>query len=126
MELSAILNSTLQFSEVLRRTVEAATRLMECEVGSLLLLNEDCDELVFEVALGERGGEVREVRLKVGEGIAGWVAKTGKPAVVNNVKREARCPLSPPGRRPYAFHNAEHDLRTRQEPESDHRGPSGN
>lgn len=90
MELSAILNSTLQFSEVLRRTVEAATRLMECEVGSLLLLNEDGDELVFEVALGERGREVKDVRLKVGEGIAGWVVKTGKPAVVNSVERDAR------------------------------------
>ncbi len=90
MELSAILNSTLQISEVLRLAVEAATRLMECEVGSLLLLNEECDELVFEVALGERGREVKEVRLKVGEGIAGWVAKTGKPTVVSDVRRDPR------------------------------------
>jgi len=90
MELSAVLNSTLQFSEVLRRTVEAATRLMECEVGSLLLLNEACDELVFEVALGERGREVKAIRLKVGEGIAGWVAKTGRPAIVNDVGRDPR------------------------------------
>jgi HD-GYP domain-containing protein (c-di-GMP phosphodiesterase class II) len=90
MELSAILNSTLQISEVLRRAVEAATRLMECEVGSLLLLNEECDELVFEVALGERGREVKEVRLKVGEGIAGWVAETGRPSVVSDVRRDPR------------------------------------
>ncbi len=90
MEVSTILNSTLQFSEVLRRTVEGATRLMECEVGSLLLLNEERNELVFEVALGERGREVKEVRLKVGEGIAGWVAKTGKPTIVNDVGRDRR------------------------------------
>lgn len=90
MELSAILNSTLQISEVLRLAVEAATRLMECEVGSLLLLNEQCDELVFEVALGERGREVKEVRLKVGEGIAGWVAKTGKPTLVGDVSGDPR------------------------------------
>lgn len=90
MELSAILNSTLQISEVLRRAVEAATRLMECEVGSLLLLNEKCDELVFEVALGERGREVKEVRLKVGEGVAGWVARTGQSTVVSDVRRDPR------------------------------------
>jgi len=90
MELSAILNSTLQISEVLRRAVEAATRLMECEVGSLLLLNEACDELVFEVALGERGREVKEVRLKVGEGVAGWVARTGQSTVVSDVRRDPR------------------------------------
>lgn len=90
MELSAILNSTLQISEVLRLAVEAATRLMECEVGSLLLLNEECDELIFEVALGDRGREVKEVRLKVGEGIAGWVAKTGKATIVSDVRRDPR------------------------------------
>ncbi|MEE8151852.1 MAG: HD domain-containing phosphohydrolase [candidate division NC10 bacterium] len=90
MELSAILNSTLQISEVLRLAVEAATRLMECEVGSLLLLNEEGDELVFDVALGERGREVKEVRLKVGEGIAGWVAKTGKSTIVSDVGRDPR------------------------------------
>ncbi|MFQ5658160.1 MAG: HD domain-containing phosphohydrolase [Candidatus Methylomirabilales bacterium] len=90
MELSTVLNSTLQITEVLRRAVEAATRLMECEVGSLLLLNEESDELVFEVALGERGRELKEIRLKVGEGIAGWVAKTGEPALVNDVGGDSR------------------------------------
>lgn len=90
MELSAILNSTLQISEVLRLAVEAATRLMECEVGSLLLLNEECDELVFEVALGELGSEVKKVRLKVGEGIAGWVAKTGRATIVTDVRHDPR------------------------------------
>ncbi len=90
IELSTILNSTLQISEVLRRAVEAATRLMECEVGSLLLLNDENDELVFEVALGERGKELKEIRLRVGEGIAGWVAKTGEPALVNDVQSDPR------------------------------------
>jgi len=90
MELSAILNSTLQISEVLRRAVQSATHLMECEVGSLLFLSEKGDELVFEVALGERGREVKEVRLKVGEGIAGWVAKTGQAAIVSDVRRDPR------------------------------------
>lgn len=90
MELSTILNSTLQITEVLRRAVEAATHLMECEVGSLLLLNQESDELVFEVALGERGKELKEIRLKVGEGIAGWVAKTGESALVNEVGDDRR------------------------------------
>jgi len=115
MELSAILNSTLQFSEVLRRTVEAATRLMECEVGSLLLLNEDGDEL-------GGGGEGCPAQSRRGNRRVG--CQNGKTS--RRKQCGARCPLSPPGRRPYAFHNAEHDLRTRQEPESDHRGPSGN
>ncbi len=90
MDLSAILNSTLQTQEVLRRAMEAATRLMGCEVGSLLLVDEERDELVFEVALGERGGVVKEIRLKIDEGIAGWVAQTGKPAIANDVRQDPR------------------------------------
>ncbi|MBI3989670.1 MAG: GAF domain-containing protein [candidate division NC10 bacterium] len=90
MELSAILNSTLETKEVLRRAMEAIVRLMECEVGSLLLVDEEAQELVFEVALGEKGEQVKEIRLKVGEGIAGWVAKEGQPLVVNDVARDAR------------------------------------
>lgn len=90
MELSTILNSTLQRQEVLRRAMEAATRLMECEVGSLLLVDEERNELVFEVALGERGEVVKEIRLKIGEGIAGWVAQSGEPAIVNDVRQDPR------------------------------------
>ena len=63
---------------------------MECDVASLLLLNEACDELVFRVALGEQGREVKAIRLKVGQGIARWVAKTEKPAIVNDVGRDPR------------------------------------
>ena len=90
MELSTILNSTLQTQEVLRRAMEAVTRLMMCEVGSLLLLDEERNELVFEVALGERGGVVKEIHLKFGEGVAGWVAQTGRPAIVNDVRHDPR------------------------------------
>jgi len=90
MELSAILNSTLETREVLRRAMEAIVRLMECEVGSLLLLDEETQELVFEVALGERGEKVKEIRLKIGEGIAGWVAREGKPLVLNDVRQDPR------------------------------------
>ena len=90
MELSAILNSTLQQKEVLQRAMEAATRLTGTEVGSLLLLDEETQELVFEVALGEKGERVREIRLKLGEGIAGWVAQTGEPLLVSDVRQDPR------------------------------------
>jgi len=90
MELSTILNSTLERREVLKRAMEAATRLMGCEVGSLLLVDEETQELVFEVALGEKGDQVREIRLKMGEGIAGWVAQKGETALVPDVTQDPR------------------------------------
>ena len=90
MELSTILNSTLQQKQVLQRAMEAATRLMGTEVGSLLVLDQETQELVFEVALGEKGKKVKEIRLKLGEGIAGWVAQTGEPLLVPDVRKDPR------------------------------------
>lgn len=87
---SAILNSTLDPREVQRRAMEAATELMKAETGSLLLVDEEKNELYFEVALGEKGAQVKEIRLKVGEGIAGWVAEHGEPLIVDDVQSDPR------------------------------------
>ncbi len=90
MALSTILNSTLEQKEVRKRAIEAATRLTESEVGSLLLVDEEKNELFFEVALGEKGEKVKEIRLKMGEGIAGWVAKTGETVIIDDVQNDPR------------------------------------
>ncbi|MGH7164567.1 MAG: HD domain-containing phosphohydrolase, partial [Nitrospiraceae bacterium] len=71
-----------------KRAIEAATVLMDAEAGSLLLLDEAANELYFEVALGEKGEGVREIRLKVGQGIAGYVAQTGEPVIINDVQHD--------------------------------------
>ena len=89
-EISRLLNSTLDEKEVKKRAMEAATQLMEAEVGSLLLIDEATQELYFEVALGDRGERVKEIRLKIGEGIAGWVAKTGEPLIVADAQKDPR------------------------------------
>jgi HD-GYP domain-containing protein (c-di-GMP phosphodiesterase class II) len=89
-EMGRLLNSTLDEREVRRRAMEAATRLMHSEAGSLLLIDPDTKELFFEVALGEKGEKVSEIRLKPGEGIAGWVAETGEAQIVNDVHSDPR------------------------------------
>src|SRR3990172_10304563 len=88
--LSAILNSTLDPREVEKRAMESATELMKAEVGSLLLVDEKSNDLYFEVALGEKGAKVKEIRLKMGEGIAGWVAQNGEPLVIDDVTKDPR------------------------------------
>jgi len=89
-KLSAILNSTLDPKEVQKRAMEAATELMNAQVGSLLLVDEKNNELYFEVALGEKGAQVKAIRLKIGEGIAGWVAQHGEPLIVEDVQKDPR------------------------------------
>ncbi|MBM4123837.1 MAG: GAF domain-containing protein [Nitrospira sp.] len=89
-EISRVLNSSLDQAEIRKRAIEAATVLMEAEAGSLLLLDDAAGELYFEVALGSKGEGVKEIRLKVGEGIAGYVAQTGEPVIVNDVQGDPR------------------------------------
>jgi len=89
-QLSQILNSTLDEREVRRRAMEAATQLMKAEVGSLLLVDEPKQQIYFDVALGDREEEIKRIYLKMGEGIAGWVAQEGKPLIVNAPEKDPR------------------------------------
>ncbi len=89
-EVSRNINSILDLDPLLKVVMANATQVMKAEASSVLLLDEDEKELVFRIALGEKGEKVKKIKLKVGEGIAGWVAKTGKTMIVNNVKKEPR------------------------------------
>ncbi len=90
MVLSRILNSTLEHRTVRRRAMQAATELMKAEVGSLLLIDEETNQLYFEVALGDKEETVKTFHLEMGEGIAGWVAKHGEPLIVHDAQSDPR------------------------------------
>lgn len=90
MELTALINSSLDTHEIRKRAIEAATRLTDAETGSLLLLDAETGELFFEVALGEKGGKLKEIRLGKGQGIAGWVALQGEPVLIHDVQSDSR------------------------------------
>lgn len=89
-EVGTLLNSTLDQNVVRKMAMEAITRLMNAEVGSLLLVDDENKELYFEVALGDKGERVKEIRLKIGEGIAGWVAEHGKSLLLQDVRKDPR------------------------------------
>jgi HD-GYP domain-containing protein (c-di-GMP phosphodiesterase class II) len=89
-EVSEVLNSSLNQAEIRKKAIQAITFIMDAEAGSLLLLDEPAQELYFEVALGEKGEGVRQIRLKVGQGIAGHVAKTAQPEVINDCYSDPR------------------------------------
>ena len=90
MELSMVLNSSLNQRQVRTQAIEAVTSLLDAEVGSLLLVDEKTGDLFFEVALGEKEARVKQIRLKMGEGIAGWVAANDQPALINDVQNDPR------------------------------------
>ncbi|MEK7727531.1 MAG: GAF domain-containing SpoIIE family protein phosphatase [candidate division KSB1 bacterium] len=91
IEVSIIVNSTLDLDSVINLVMEKAQSVMAAEASSVMLINEKTGMLEWEVALGEVGEEVKDkIQLRVGEGIAGWVAQTGQPLIVPDVSKDSR------------------------------------
>ncbi len=84
------INSTLDLDQLLTHLMECATKVMKARDSSLMLLDERTNELVFKIALGEKGSQVQEFRLRMGQGIAGQVALTGEPIVVSDASKDTR------------------------------------
>jgi diguanylate cyclase (GGDEF)-like protein len=83
-------NSILEPRKVIELIMAKIQQLIPSEAWSMLMVDEEKQELTFELALGEKGRDVSSFRVKMGEGIAGWVAQTGKPTIVNDTSRDPR------------------------------------
>jgi diguanylate cyclase (GGDEF)-like protein len=70
--------------------MDSIKKIIPCEAWSILLLEPNRNELVFEQARGTVAAKLASAKLKVGEGIAGWVALHRKPAIVNDVSQDPR------------------------------------
>jgi signal transduction histidine kinase len=88
-QVSNVIHSTLDSQEALELIVGEALRLMRAASGSLVLINPTTG---FLEILASRGlpASAADLRLRVGEGITGWVARTGKAARVGEVARDSR------------------------------------
>ncbi len=83
-------NSILEPRKVIEVIMGKIQQLIPSEAWSMLLVDEERQELTFELALGEKGKDVSGLRVKMGEGVAGWVAQTGQPTIVNDTARDPR------------------------------------
>ncbi|HEV7888216.1 MAG TPA: GAF domain-containing protein [Acidimicrobiales bacterium] len=88
VEVATQLNSTLNLDELLAGIMSATTELLEAESSSLLLLDEEADELEFKVATGDP--ELVGVRMPSGQGIAGAALAAREPVVQDNVAGDTR------------------------------------
>ncbi len=75
---------------LLRSILTKAMKILDAPDGSLALLDDKQDELVFMIVEGTLGGELDGYRIPAGEGIAGWVVRNQKPALVRNVRTDFR------------------------------------
>lgn len=81
------INSTIKIDEVLKNIVEVATELTDADRGTLYLIDKEKNELWSLIAMGS---EIKEIRLKIGEGMAGYVAKTGEILNIKDVSKDSR------------------------------------
>src|SRR6267378_7819727 len=89
-ELGKALTSSLQLDQVLRTIMEKIDEFLRPDNWSLLLLDEAKQELYFELAVGKASQALKDVRIKVGQGIAGWVAEHGEAVVVPDTSKDTR------------------------------------
>ena len=82
---SALASSTFDISKVLKYTMDMIREVINVEAGSLLFLEND--ELEIAVAFNTRIKSMKKFRLKIGQGIAGYVAARGKSIIVNDTEK---------------------------------------
>ena len=87
-DVAKALTSSLDLDSILQTIMDKMAEYFRPDTWSLLMVDEARDELYFAIAVGDKAEILKNVRLKVGEGIAGWVAKNGEARVVPDVRTD--------------------------------------
>jgi putative methionine-R-sulfoxide reductase with GAF domain len=82
-----LVNSNIRVDEVLKNIIDVATDLTHADRGTLYLVDKEKNELWSLITLGD---EMREIRLRIGEGLAGYVAKSGETINIKDVRHDPR------------------------------------
>lgn len=85
-EVARALTSNLELEPLLRAVLGKMEEYFGPERWSLLMVDEETDELYYALTTGKGGSHPPSIRLRMGEGIAGYVALTGEPLVVPDVR----------------------------------------
>ncbi|GAI14029.1 unnamed protein product, partial [marine sediment metagenome] len=82
--------STTEFNELIDRLIEPLKRNLSFATFNIYLIDERTKDLKVATTHGYDVEEINKLNLKVGKGITGWVAKTGKPIIVPDVSKDKR------------------------------------
>jgi signal transduction histidine kinase len=90
VELSLILNSTLDLNKLLQQITETATELLDCEASSILLYDEKNPRLYFAAATGSDPAELAKIPVPIEGSLAGTIFRTNQPMILNDVEQDPR------------------------------------
>ncbi|MBI5206427.1 MAG: GAF domain-containing protein, partial [Candidatus Firestonebacteria bacterium] len=92
-EFSLALSSILNMEELLNVVTKNCIEQTNADSGSLMLMDVDRQELIVRVAYGDYYNyyqDITSAKVKVGDGISGWVAMNGEPLLVTNIEKDPR------------------------------------
>lgn len=89
-KISQTITSNLYLEDILRLIVMVTAEVMNSKICSLMLIDEGKRELVIRATQSVSEAYNRKPNIKIGEGIAGMVAKENKPIVVLDVRKDSR------------------------------------
>ena len=87
VEIGKLLNSTLDLNKILEIILDTAIKNLNADCGTLYLIDHEKKELWSKVLQGE---SIIEIRLPLGQGIAGYVAETGKKVILKDAYKDER------------------------------------
>ena len=89
-DVAKALTSSLDLDSILQTIMEKMAEYFRPGTWSLLMVDEVHTDLYFAIAVGEAAERLKKVRLKLGEGIAGWVAKHGEQVITADAENDPR------------------------------------
>jgi len=87
---AGVLGSEESYRALLAAIVEVARSIFGAKASSIVLLDEETEELVFEAVVGKGEDTLLGTRYPAGKGIAGWVLATRTPLVIEDVQQDPR------------------------------------
>jgi phosphoserine phosphatase RsbU/P len=90
IQLTTLLNSTLNLNELLQQIMAAALNLLKAEVVAGLLVDEETGELRLEGAVGDPANAIVRERALPGRGVVEWVRREGRPVLLDAAAEDDR------------------------------------
>lgn len=93
-QLARSLTSSFDLDKILRTILEQMEQFIEAELWTLLMVDEVRKDLYYAIAAGGQEAALRDLRVKIGEGVAGWVVENGETLIVPEAALDSRAKVT--------------------------------